>query len=209
MNARRSAELERLFDGEMDESEADALRAEAADDPDALRYLELLGHLRTLARAHDPTAAEAPAARRGPRLRRVLRPVLTVAAALLAWLAFPMAPAPRPDPEPGETRTPTIRATRAAYRPAARPRPDGPTEVGLHLWVNAPSRRPEQAARIVLARGAGPRGRADAREVLALELANDTPGAVGRVRDFTGHQRPAPQRRQVAPRRSSAVAPRT
>jgi hypothetical protein len=206
MNHDRLAELGRLFDGELDEAAADALRASIEDDPEGRAYLERIGRLRALARAHDPAVPPGVTRPRRPRARRILRSAPAIAATLLVLLGFPTDPPGRRAPEPA----PATRVAQVASRPTppAWIGPADPLEVDLHVWANTPSRRPEQAARLVLARAAGPRPRLAAREVLALELANATPGAAGRVRDVTS-PRATPARPSVPPRRPSSAAPRT
>ncbi|MGO9464681.1 MAG: hypothetical protein ACLQVF_11085, partial [Isosphaeraceae bacterium] len=64
----------------------------------------------------------------------------------------------------------------------ARPRSPRPTlEVELYRWANESSPYPDDAAGVVLSRVGSLRGRHASREILALELANATPGSAIKI----------------------------
>jgi hypothetical protein len=189
MNDRDRLRLERLFDGEPDEDDREALGRELSEDPAARRHLDELGFLRALARSHDPAGSATPPRAARPAVRSARRRLPLAAAALaaglLALMALPAGPPADRVPAARALAPPAPPPRRpAAVSPAPSPRveADRPIEVGLYLWANAPSRPSEQAARLILARDPSPRRRTASQDVLVLELANATPGAIGKVR---------------------------
>jgi hypothetical protein len=171
--------MERLFDGEPVADDA----CEAAAAAESLAYLRRLGLLRELAQRHDPAAA-AP-----PRLpvfvpprsrRRIFATVLALAASV--WFAtLAVRYGVRTNPEPASIPTgpprPSARAGVAVASTAWARSPRPPLEVELYRWANESSPYREDAAGVVLSRVGSLQGRPASREILALELANATPGS--------------------------------
>ncbi len=173
----RRLEIERGFDGELDEPEP----ASPIDDPEARRHLDRLARLRELALRHDPGSLvprrsfELP--RRSPR--RILSWLAVAATAAVVTLAFL--------PEFRSGKPPRVVLTEPTTKPSARPleptvgRP--PLEVELYGWANTPSKPSGQVAKLVLSPGPSSKKRSAANEILALELANAS------RRDRSGVQR--------------------
>ncbi len=183
MNAERRQILERRFDGEPLTDDP----REVLDDAESLAYLHRLRLLRQLAQAHDPAAAM-------PRRRSVVIPprsrqrVVAALAALAASLVFVTAFALYR----GRTDSGLAALSVAFDRPTAgaivaqaatsNPRLPRPSlEVELYRWANQRSPHGPDAAGVVLPRVGSPQGRSASREILALELANSTPGAAFRI----------------------------
>ncbi|MDR3633172.1 MAG: hypothetical protein P4L84_04995 [Isosphaeraceae bacterium] len=176
MNDARRLLLERYFDGELAAAEQDELRRDLADDPAALRHLDQLALLRTLARAHDPSVQPALAAPKTAVVQPAWRFAIPIALAAAASLVLMLtAPGERPAGRglaPSVAALPKSSAVVEARPAALRSRAANPLEVELIRLANTPSRRPERAARAVLSRGSPLQRRPAAREILALELAN-------------------------------------
>jgi hypothetical protein len=181
VNDERRLALERFFDGEAD---ADDPRV-AADGPEARDYLRRLGLLRDLARRHDP-AADLPSRRPvvvppRPRGRIVATALALAAGVLFLFLSFAARSGLRTGREPASLPAggpqPTASAGVAVAATARSRSPRPPLEVELYRWANASSPHREEAARVVLSRVASLHGRPASREILALELANATPGS--------------------------------
>lgn len=190
MNDDRRLDLEQLFDQELPPVQADATLRSLADDPDAARHLARLDRLRSLAQNHDPAAKIAPrpvVMPLAPRSRRFALPALAAAALLL--LAIPLIRLGNAPSAPAIVVHPTPSVS-IATAPAAPRSLSGPSlEVGFYRWANASTRDNQEAARVVLSR-VSPSRRSSAREVLALELANASPGAMERVKKVLNSHTP-------------------
>ncbi|MGO9920337.1 MAG: hypothetical protein ACLQIB_37305 [Isosphaeraceae bacterium] len=183
MNDARREILERLFDGEPVAGDP----RDAADDAESLAYLQRLSLLRELARRHDPAAAlpaRQPAFVPPRSRRRILATLLAVAASVL-FAALVLRNGSRAKLErasiPSEP-PPSCAHDEGAVTAPARPRSPRPTlEVELYRWANESSPYPDDAAGVVLSRVGSLRGRHASREILALELANATPGSAIKI----------------------------
>ena len=199
MNDDRRLDLERYFDRELSPAQSADILHSLGDDPDASRHLARLARLRVLAQNHDPAAAIAPrpvVLSLALRKRSAAAPLIAAAALLLLsiplsrlWIA-PSSPTIIAPTHPSVS----IAAAPTAPRPLSNPS----LEVGFYRWSNASTRDNEEAARVVLSRVSHSR-RSSAREVLALELANASPGAMDRVKKMlnsqTAARRPVPSHR--------------
>ena len=193
--------LEQYFDGELDRQDVAELERVMAEDPQAMRYLNHLGLLRRVARKHDPAgevATVAPARRvpsaassstrpARPWRRARLLAACSLAAGILGLLLIyrdrsvlvdgtPRPAAPRIWSE--RTSTPIGRVARPRTNPA--PASD-PLEIELIRWANSTPRGRASVARVFLARTAAPHRRSNAREILAIELANAESGDLQRL----------------------------
>ena len=179
MNDDRRQILARCFDGE---SVVDDPH-EAVKDAESLAYLRRLSLLRELAVRHDPAAAGSP--RQPvfvvPRSRWPIPATIVAVAASLVFMIVIRRDGPRADRESG-----SIADARA--RPAAGPStarvpirirrsPQPPLEVELYRWANESAPYREDSAGVVLSLASRLVGRPASREILALVLANATPGS--------------------------------
>ncbi|GAC1471082.1 MAG: hypothetical protein NVSMB9_16830 [Isosphaeraceae bacterium] len=206
--------LQRLFDNELSDDDRQFLAQARVDDPESRRYLDQLSRLRVLANRHEPTVSRARPIRFAvePKARSAHRVLLSfgaIAAGLVAWLAFlnsqPLERG-RADGPLSVVRAPVGRVeTRSTRTPE---QAQGPLEVELYRWANTPARGASGTARAVLSGSSTSHRRSAAREILALELANATPRAMGKVprvvlsngalipgpfrRPTPGHRRPPP-----------------
>jgi hypothetical protein len=179
MNDERRQTLERLFDGEPVGDDAH----DAADDAESLAYLRRLSLLRELALRHDPAAAVSP--RRPvlipPRSRRRISATLLALAASVLVMALAVRYGLRTDPErnsiPSDSSGPAATEGLVVSSAASPRSPRPPLEVELYRWANESSPYRDDAAGVVLPRAGSFEGRPASREILALELANATPGS--------------------------------
>ena len=179
MNDERRFGLERRFDGEA--APGDCQAELGVED---LAYLERLSVLRKLARAHDPAASVPPrSSLKAPRTPRWARLAGAALAAGILALVVATRPESPPRHKPVLSQAPPAQPShdlKVANRPASRPsRPSA--EATFYRWANEEPADDDRVARAFLAASTTRRGRSTRREILALELANATTDAAGRV----------------------------
>jgi hypothetical protein len=194
MNDERRLILERRFDGE---SRADD-PIEAADDAESLAYLRRLSLLRQLALKHDPAGTVPP---RRPlfvpdRSRGRISAIILALAASVLFMTLLVHNGWRTDLGPASipaaSAWPSVGTTVADAVIASPRSPRPPLEVELFRWANAFSPYQEDAAGVALARVGSLQGRPASREILALELANTTPGSAVKFPRLLASQAKAP-----------------